>query len=406
MTGLQDHFAAPDRFAGASEQLHELVARQLGADDFGPDDYLPGLKTLLLSLDYDPRLTERGRRIAWGELNNALFARAHAIRAIKATPAVDAIAIKEPVVITGIPRTGTTALHKLLALDPQFQGLQTWLIGAPMPRPPREAWEHNPQFLKTVEQLSRRYEAVPDRQAAHRMAAEEVDECCLVLRQGFVSNIWSCMWSASTYDLWCQTQSELHCYEHLRRVMQLISSSEPQKRWLLKNPGHIANLDLLFTLFPDAKVIQTHRDPARAIPSLCAMLIRNHDVVEEGRRELRARILGLRETEKWAKALRDAEPVRRAHGKQLLDVIHSDFHRAPMQTIERIYSFVGLDLTAPARAAMEKRVKDDPERQYGVHQYRIDDFGITEEQVRERFGDYTERFGLVTTKPATAEKTR
>jgi hypothetical protein len=395
MAGLEDRFAPPAEFADARNQLHDLVVQQLGADEFGPPDYLPGLDMLLLSLDYDPRLTERGRRIAWGELYNALYARAHACRMMRATPGFDSHAIRQPVVITGIPRTGTTALHKLMAVDPQLQGLQTWLIGAPMPRPPRETWETHPRFLQTVEKLNKRYQATPDRKAAHLMVAEEVDECCLVLRQGFVSNIWSCLWTATSYDLWWQTQSELHCYQHLQRVLQLIGSNEPHKRWLLKNPGHIANLDLLFAVFPDARVIQTHRDPAKAIPSLCSMLIRNHDVVESGRRELRAHLLGIRETEKWAKATRDAEPVRRKYRGQVLDIVHGDFHRAPMQTIEQVYAFAGLELTSTVRAAMAQRIIDDPERQHGVHRYDIADFGITEDQVRARFGDYIDHFNLI-----------
>ena len=392
MTQGQSAIAAPRQFTGASRQLHDWVAKDLGTEDFGPDDYLPGLEMVLLCLDYDPRLTGQGRQIAWNELYKALFARAHAMKAIRECRGVGQIEISQPVIITGVPRTGTTALHKLLALDPQFQGLQTWLIGAPMPRPARDTWEAHPQFKKTVEELNRRYAAVPDRRAAHQMAAEEVDECCLVLRQGFVSNLWSCMWSAATYDLWCQTQSERHCYEHLRRVMQLLGSGEPRKRWLLKNPGHICNLQLVFDQFPDAKVIQTHRDPAKAIPSLCAMLIRNHDVVEEGRRELRARILGQRETEKWAKAIRDAEPVRAAHVNQILDVTHEDFRRAPMNTVEKIYSFVGIPLSPRVRQAMEQRIAEDPERQFGAHHYRIEDFGITAAGVRERFGNYMVRF--------------
>jgi hypothetical protein len=236
------------------------------------------------------------------------------------------------------------------------------------------------------------------------MAAEEVDECCLVLRQGFVSNIWSCMWSAATYDLWWQTQSELHCYEHLRRVMQLIGSNEPDKRWLLKNPGHIGNLHIVFELFPDAKVIQTHRDPASAIPSLCAMLIRNHDVVEAGRRDLRAHIMGVRETEKWAKAVRDAELVRQSHPGQILDVMHRDFHRAPIETLQRIYAFAAIELTSAVRSAMEERIEADPERQHGVHRYRIDDFGITAEEIRARFSDYMERFDLLDPQSASAQE--
>lgn len=399
---MEDRFAPPRQFADASDELHALVAQQLGADDFGPNDYRAGLDMLLLSLDYDPRLTEQGRRIAWGEAYRALYARAHAFRQMKQTPGFDQHAIVAPVVITGMPRTGTTALHKLMAVDPRFQGLQTWLIGTPMPRPPREQWESHPQFQLAVEQLSRRHAAVPDRRAAHLMVADEVDECCLVMRQGFVSNLWSCMWSAASYDLWLQSRSERHCYDYLKQVLQLIGSSEPRKRWLLKNPGHIANLDLLFAVFPDARVIQTHRDPARAIPSLCAMLIRNHDVVEEGRRDLRARLMGIRETEKWAQAIRDAEPVRQTHRTQVLDVIHGDFHRAPMQALERIYTFTGMELTAPVRAAMQQRIADDPERRHGVHRYNVADFGLSETRIRARFGNYIERFDLAPPQRATS----
>lgn len=391
---MPTNFSPPQRFADASDQLHELVVQQLGHDDFGYDDYLPGLKVLLLSLDYDPRLTEQGRQLAWGEIYSALFARAHAIHAMKSTPGFADHTITRPVVITGLPRTGTTALHKLLAVDPQFQGLQAWLIGTPMPRPARDTWESNPRFQKTVDQLSRRYSMMPDRRAAHLMVAEEVDECCLVLRQGFVANVWSCAWTATTYDLWLQTQTELPCYQYWQQVLQLIGSNEPHKRWLLKNPGHIANLDLLFAVFPDAKVIQTHRDPAQAIPSLCAMLIRSHDVLEQGRRDLRARILGIRETEKWAKAIGDAEAIRQTHRDQILDVIHRDFHDNPLATVQRIYRFIGADLTTDVETAMMKRIQEDPERQHGIHRYHTADFGLTEAEIRERFGDYVQRFDL------------
>lgn len=395
MTGLEDRFAAPEHFADASELLHELVARQLGADDFGPDDYMPGLKMLLLSMDFDPQFSERGRRIAWGLLYGALFARAHSFRAAKEVPGYERNAITRPVVITGIPRTGTTALHKLMAVDPQFQGLQGWLIAAPQPRPPRETWDSNPLFQNAVERLEARFASKPGARAAHNMVAEEVDECLGVLSQGFVSNLWTCAWTATNYDLWWQTQSEMHCYRHLRRVLQLIGSVEPKKRWLLKNPGHIANLDMLFATFPDALVVHTHRDPAKAVPSLCALLVGNFAVMENGREQVHARLLGIRETEKWAKAIRDAEPVRRAHREQILDVIHADFHRAPMDTIRRIYRFAGLDLKPEVAAAMQKRVDDNPEGKHGVHRYNVADFGMTEYQIRERFGDYLDRFDLL-----------
>jgi hypothetical protein len=395
MAGMEERFAPPERFADAVDQLHDLAAQQTGNDDFGPDDYRAGLDVLLMSMDYDPHFTERGRRIAWGEVINALSGRAHAVKSMAENPGFAHQIITRPIVITGVPRTGTTALHKLMAVDPQFQGLQTWLLGAAMPRPPRETWGSHPQFEKTVEQLKRRYEAHPDSRAAHLMVADEVDECCFVLRQSFVSNLWTCGWSAATYDSWWQCQDELAAYQHLSRTLQLIGSNEPDKRWLLKNPGHIANLDLLFAVFPDALVIQTHRDPAKAIPSLCALLMYRHPVMEEGRDQQRAHIMLARETAKWAAAVRDATGVRRAHPDQIVDVIHGDFHRNPLQVIKRIYTFAGLELSPEVESVMLQRIAAKPELSHGVHRYNVADFGMTEDGIRERFGDYTARFDLL-----------
>jgi hypothetical protein len=406
MAGLEDRFVPPERFADAADALHALVAEQTGAADFGDDDYLAGLQVLLLSMDHDPRFTEQGRRIAWGELYSALAARAHAVRSMKENPGFDRHPIASPVIITGIPRTGTTALHKLMAVDPQFQGLQSWLLTAPMPRPPRESWEGNALFRNAVERLEARFAADSGLRAAHNIVAEEVDECLGVLRQSFVSNIWNCAWSAQNYDLWWQGQSELPAYRHLYRVLQLIGSNEPGKRWLLKNPGHIARLDMVFAVFPDARVIQTHRDPAKAVPSLCALLAPIHPMMEEGRADTQPRLLALRETEKWARAIRDAEPVRQAHPGQILDVVHGDFHRDPMGTIDRIYAFLGLDLSDQVAAAMAARNDAAPELSHGVHRYDIADFGMTEAGIRARFGDYVDRFGLVGERARTMEEAR
>lgn len=394
----------PLQFATALDQLHDLVAQEIGmtdfgttdfgTTDFGPADYLPGLRVLLQSMDYDPRFTDTGRRYAWDTVIAVLKGRVHAIQSMANNPGFDSDAITSPVVITGIPRTGTTALHKLLAVDTQFQGLQTWLLDSPMPRPPADTWTHYPAFHKTAAALEARYQAAPNKRAAHNMAAEEVDECCLVLRQGFVSNLWTVGWSAATYDAWWQCQSEAPSYSHYYRCMQLIGSNDRDKRWLLKNPGHIANLDLLFALFPDAKVIQTHRDPAKAVPSLCSLLMQLHPVVEEGRQQQRAQNLLAREVAKWAKAVRDAGRVRRSHQGQVLDIIHGDFHRDPMGVVERIYRFIGAELSPATRTAMQQRIIDDPERQHGSHRYNVADFGLTEQEIRERFGGYVEQFDL------------
>ncbi|MDG2004804.1 MAG: sulfotransferase, partial [Novosphingobium sp.] len=291
-------------------------------------------------------------------------------------------------------RTGTTALHKLLSLDPQFQGLQSWLTTAPMPRPPREDWAQNPHFQRAMKRLEARFAGAPDLRAAHDMAVEEVDECGGIIIHSFNSLVWSSAWSASSYEAWRLSQDTRPAYRYFRGVLQLIGSSEPDKRWLLKHPPHIAHLDMVFETFPDALVIQTHRDPGKAIPSLCSLVMANHDLMEEGRKQQRAHLMGPRETGRAAKALRDAEPVRRAHSGQVLDVLHGDFHRDPMDTVKRIYPFVGLDLSDEVAEAMEQRVASQPEWRHGEHRYLASDYGLTEDEIREQFSDYCDSFDL------------
>lgn len=385
----------PAQFRTALDPLHELVSREAGSDDFGPADYLPGLKALLQSMDYDPRFSEQGRRAAWGQVVGALKGRVHAYAAMKANPGYDAASITAPVVITGVPRTGTTALHRLMAVDPRFQGLQTWLLDSPMPRPPIERWTSYPEFQKTMAVIEARYAAAPQKRAAHHIAAEEVHEDCMLLWQSFTSNLWSCGWSAPTYDAWWQCQSEEPAYRHFHRCVQLIGSSEPEKRWLLKNPGHIANLHLLLAVFPDARVIQTHRDPAKAVPSLVSLLMQLHPLMEDGRADQRAAIMLRREVAKWSDAVRRCERVRLLHPGSVLDVVHADFHARPMEVLERIYDFIGMDIPDDTRAGFARRIAEKPELARGVHRYSIADYGMTEEEAREPFGDYVQRFDLV-----------
>ncbi|MBW8752654.1 MAG: sulfotransferase [Sphingomonadales bacterium] len=386
----------PENFRTAVDQLHELVAKEAGSDDFGPDDYLPGLKVYLQSMDYDPHFSVQGKRGAWGQVIGTLRSRAHAILSMKQNPGFDARPIVGPVIITGVPRTGTTALHRLMAVDPRFQGLQTWLIDNPMPRPPIETWGEYPEFRRSVGELETHYNAAPEARAAHNRAAEEVHECCMILWHSFKSNILACgSWSAATYDAWWRSQDETPSYQYYYRCVQLIGMNEPDKRWLLKNPGHIENLDLLFAIYPDAKVIQTHRDPAKAVPSLVSLLMNLHPIYEEGRVQQRAENMLVREVNKWAEAVRKADKVREQHPGQVLDVVHAEFHADPMAVLERIYAFIGMDIPDDTRAAMARRIEEKPELALGVHRYNIADYGMTEEEARAPFGDYVQRYDLV-----------
>ena len=387
--------SAPDNFETAFDQLHEAVTAEAGCTNFGASDYHTGLKVLLQSMDYDPRFHQAGRDLAWRGVIDTLSSRARAVASMQANPGYRGTPLVSPIVITGVPRTGTTALHRLMAVDPRLQGLQTWLLNTPMPRPPRAEWESQEAFQRTVTRIEARTAQAPDRKAAHQSAAEGVEECCMILMQSFTSNIWNCMgWSSATYDAWWQSQSEAASYRHLRSCVQLIGMNDPGQRWLLKNPGHIEHLDQVFAVFPDAKVIQTHRDPAKAVPSLIGLLARLHPVYEDGRYEQRQRNMMRRETHKWAKAAAKAEAVKAAHPRQCLDVVHAEFHADPMGLLEQVYAFIGLEIGDELSAAFAQRIVDKPELQHGVHRYDIADYGMSEDEVREVFGDYVQRYDL------------
>ncbi|MFK4872326.1 sulfotransferase family protein [Novosphingobium sp. ZW T3_23] len=393
---MDTSYDPPSAFRHAGDALHELVAAEIGSSDFGPDDYLPGLDAYLHAMDYDPRFHEQGRRAAWGQIIGVLRGRAHAYLSMKRNPGFDRHPVVSPVVITGVPRTGTTALHRLMALDQRFQGLQTWLLDAPMPRPPIDTWTDYPQFRKTMAGIEAQHAAVPGHQAAHFRAAEEVHECCMVLWHGFTSNILACSGpSAQTYDAWWRSQSEAASYDHFRACVQLIGSNEPDKRWLLKNPGHIENLDLLFAVFPDAKVIQTHRDPGKAIPSLVSLMKNLHPLFEEGRLQERSENMLIREVAKWSEAVEKAERVRARHPGQVLDVVHADFHADPMAVLERIYAFIDMDIPDALIPGFEQRIAEKPELSRGAHRYDIADFGMTADQAREPFRAYIDRYDLL-----------
>ncbi len=397
---MDDSYDPPSRFGTALGQLHDLVEKEVGHNQFGPDDYLPGLTVLLQSMDYDPQFSERGRRYAWGEVIGVLRSRAHAYNAMAENPGFNAHPISSPVVITGVPRTGTTALHRLMAVDTRFQGLQTWLLDSPMPRPPVETWGDYPEFRKSVAALEARYAAAPQKRAAHHVAAEEVHECCMLLRHAFVSNILSCAWPSASYDAWWQCQDERNAYQHYAKCVQLIGSNEPNKRWLLKNPGHIDNLDLLFAVFPCARVIQTHRDPAKAIPSLVSLLMQLAPIMEDPERAaLRAPVMMRREVAKWAAAVERCEAVREHHRGQVMDLAHLEFHADPMGVLNRIYDFIGWDIPDDTRAGFARRIEEKPELSQGVHSYAITDFGMTEDEARAPFADYISRYNLLEKRP-------
>jgi hypothetical protein len=376
------------------DQLLEQAAAATGLSDFG-SGYEEGLTVLVEAIRTDVAVTAENVQRLSGAILSLLGSRLYSQRGWTQRPDCLRRTIASPVVVTGIPRTGTTALHKLLSMDPQFQGLEQWLIATPMPRPPREAWSSVPEFRDAVQRQEAFLAAVPELRVSHDVRADDVDECLNLLAQSFVSHYPATAIGLPSYDRWWWQQDEAASYRRYADNLRLIGADAPTQRWLLKNPGHITHLDALFAVFPDACVVQTHRDPAACIPSVCS-------VIHPARRFFLATDadpmrIGPRELEFWARSAERAESVRHKCPERFLDVRFSDVQRAPMAVVQRIYRHFRLDLSAAAEQAMLAWIAANPQHRHGRHEYTLAQFGLSEAAVHERFAEYMERHELYET---------
>ena len=370
---------------GTAEDLHASATRITGLADFGADDYRDGLAVLLESCARDAGLTELGTKVHRAFLRGALVARLLSEAGWASHPGYAEVSIERPIFVTGLPRTGTTALHRLLTADPAHQGLELWLTEVPQPRPPRDTWEQDPAFCRIQAAYERHHVAHPEFMGVHYMAADQVEECWQLLRQSMRSVSYECLAHLPAYSAWLAGQDWTAAYRRHRRNLQLIGLPDRGRRWVLKNPSHLFALDALLRVYPDALVIQTHRDPRAAIASVCSLAAQ----ASAGWSPVFAgEVIGRDQLELWARGLECFTAVRARHDPaRFCDVSYDEFVKHPIQTVEAIYAHFGLGLSAAARDAMRAlRAQGAPAPARPAHRYALSSFGLTDDQVDERFG--------------------
>jgi hypothetical protein len=368
---------------GTAEDLHAAATKLTGLTDFGAGDYHDGLAVLLDSYARDAGLTAKGTRVTRALLRGALVARLLSEAAWARNPEYAEVAIERPVFVTGLPRTGTTALHRLLTADPANQGLEVWLTQAPQPRPPRETWAGNPVFQYIQAGFERHHVSYPEFMAVHYLAADQVEECWQLLRQSMRSISYECLAHLPGYSSWLSGQDWTGAYRRHRRNLQLIGLPDAGRRWVLKNPSHLFALDALLRVYPDALVIQTHRAPRDAIASVCSLAAQ---ASAGWSTTFCGEVIGRDQLDTWARGLDRFTEVRAARDPaQFYDVAYDEFVADPVGTVEAAYGYFGLTLTGRAEAAMRELHKQSASAGRPAHHYALADFGLTGEQVDERF---------------------
>ncbi|GLS98653.1 sulfotransferase [Sphingobium jiangsuense] len=372
------------------EAMLAASTARTGLADFGDEGFREGLDLLLAdirALDLDPACVAASAF----RIGQSLDTRALAVKGLKRHPELLDQPVRAPVIIAGLVRSGTTALHLLLSLDPQFQGPEHWLTVYPMPRPAREDWDAIREYRAEKAALDAFLAAAPEAAADHMMTAEGIEESLFILGASFASNMWPSMWDVPRYDAWYQGRDDSDSYRWLADVLRLIGAGD-RRRWLLKNPTDLFSLREVLTVFPDATVIQTHRDPVEAMPSVSNLIYAARRAFCGAKADPAA--VGRRETAIWAEALERAHAVRSASANRFIDVDFRDFTGDQMGTIRRIYDALDLELTAETEGAMRAWLDAHPRRSGGGGpKHRPEDFGLTRAGLEERFAVYRARQG-------------
>ena len=380
------------RFADMEGALHQEAARLAGWDDFGDPSYLEGLRVLLRAYDEEARLTQVGRHLVRLGVVNVLATRLRVNRQLAETPEVLRTPIPRPIVVCGLVRTGSTALHHVLGRDPDVQVLEYWLATHPQPRPSREAWGSHPDYRYAVRELEAMYAVDPSLKAIHFMEAGGPEECRHFLSQSFTDDGFEVNVSVPSYLRWYEAKHLKDAYLRHRDLLKLVGSTSPQKRWILKYPVHMKNLDALFEVYPDACIVWTHRDPTQVMSSYIS-LVASFRALFEG--EVDRTAIAREQLEVWGAGTEAGIAMRRKHDPaRFFDLHFRDFRADPVGAVKRIYAHVGQALSPEGERALRAWRDENPQGRHGRHEHSMEDVGLTRGEILERFAPYMRHFGI------------
>jgi hypothetical protein len=370
--------------------LCDTARKAVNFHDFGDDGYLEGFRVLLEAYDREARLSPFGRVMVNQQLLGILKNRLVAQKAWAESPAILKHDIRRPIFILGLPRTGTTALHHLLGQDPGIQVLEYWLAAAPSPRPPRGQWETDPRFKQAVRDLKTMYYLDPSLKAMHLMTADGPEECRHLLQQAFTDDTFDCNATIPSYSEWYAKHDMRDAYARHRDLLKLIGSPQPERRWVLKYPVHMRNLRTVFETYPDACIVQTHRDPAKVMPSLCSVVAGWRAIYED---DVDRRAIAEWQIEIWASGMEHAMEVRNERdSSQFFDLHFREVLADPMGAVRRVYEYFGVEMTEEAERRMRRWHAENPPGKHGEHRYSAEDFGLTDRTITDRYAAYIEHF--------------
>ena len=374
--------------------LLDRARRLTGLSDFGDPFFREPLRVLLDSFATEAELTMLGRVIARTDVVRLLENRLRMTDVLNHHPEIAAGEIVQPIVIVGLPRTGTTILHELMAQDPANRVPMTWEVMHPWPPPERETYETDPRIALVERHFSGVDRLIPGFKAMHPMGAELPQECVALTAHDFASMLFSTTHWVPSYHAWLDRADLRWVYAAHRRQLQYLQWRCSAERWVLKSPGHLWALDGLLAIYPDARIVQTHRDPLKVIASLANLVALLRSMSSNA---IDRAAIGAEWTARLADGMQRSIEVR-DHLPEgtapIFDMHFGEFIRDEIGMVRRIYEHFGLVLSLDAEERMRHFLAANPRDKHGAHRYRLEDAGLDAATERERYRAYQERFGV------------
>lgn len=368
------------------ESLKKRAARAARLDDFGRGEIDQGLEVLCRSLSDDANITFVGNIAIHESLARNLTTHLLRVDLEKRRPEIFASDLVPPLIVVGLPRSGTTFLSKLLCCDPEVRHFPMWEMRAPLAPPGRD--RRRAEGRRMIARLKR---VAPGIDAKHHINPDEPEEDTLLFD--------ACLWSGTFWRLapvygyldWYLDRDPAYGYTEYMHYLQIVQSGAPGKRLVLKNPEHTGFLGPLIKAIPNAMVVQTHRDPVPIIASYNSLMSSMHGSVAK---PLDLHRSGAASMKLWGLSADWNLEARKTIGDRIYDVLYDDIIEDPFSVVEKIYSHFELPFTHEFQDRLKKEIAERPQHKFGVHNYNLADYGLTEEEVKERFLQYRERFGV------------
>lgn len=374
------------------ESLIAAAQQQTGLSNLGDPSILDALARLVDGLNNEAKLNARGEKSVEGNLVATLVNRLKVEDYLTKHPELLQKPVEKPLFVFGLPRTGTTLVINLFSVDPARRSFLRWEAFDSVPPPKKEELHAGPRFEKAQAMIDMSLKYAPHISAIHHEDGDSPTECQFLMSPSFVAQYYDSMYEMPSYHQWFLEEADyLPAFRYHKRMLQLLQA-ETGGRWTLKNPWHPLFLNELTTVYPDAQLVMTHRDPVEVVGSACSLLKAVRPMFSDA---VDLKAIGKNMMSTFDKMIERTIAYKEKHGwDSIYDLQYADVMRDPIGEVKKVYQHFDEPFTAEAEAAMQAFMQNNQQGKHGKHTYSLEDYGLTKEQVRAHYKDYTDRFNI------------